>query len=460
LAALEEFRACLAGMPHTAQNIDMPRRKRYPWPLLIAVLAVVVLLLLYVVGWPLAASLTAPAREGARRPHVFLVPIGEQIPIRLFEFLIFAWLFVFGSCIGSFLNVVIYRVPRGMSLWGSSHCPSCCVRIPARDNVPVFGWLALRGRCRTCRLPISPRYPLVELAVGLVVLILSMLEILFAGLNLPGPGERTFAGLSVSWLVSHPRWDLIGTCALHSGLVCVLLSWALIRHDGYAVPRGYTALAFAAGLLWTVWTPVQGGSPWPLSDGNGQAWTQIGLSGGRALAGLGGGLLLGLIAGAGARLAGRDAASWRPQPEHPPPDRAWAGLSDALAGLGLVGVCLGWSAAASIGLLAAAARFLRALALGVAPTRRAAPLLASVCLATFLQICLWRWLDGLPFWPNDSAGPVSFAAAATIVLVLTWQAAVLERLGARAAAAAERPAGSPLPADSVGTSVRQDRQGE
>ncbi|MCH2109116.1 MAG: prepilin peptidase [Polyangiaceae bacterium] len=70
-----------------------------------------------------------------------------------------------GACVGSFLNVVIYRLPKGMSLASPpSTCPACSARIRATDNIPVIGWLALRGKARCCQTPISPRYPLVELA--------------------------------------------------------------------------------------------------------------------------------------------------------------------------------------------------------------------------------------------------------------------------------------------------------
>jgi leader peptidase (prepilin peptidase)/N-methyltransferase len=71
---------------------------------------------------------------------------------------------VLGALIGSFLNVVIYRLPRGESLLTpGSHCPSCDAPVRAFDNVPVLSWLLLRGRCRSCAAPISPRYPAVEL---------------------------------------------------------------------------------------------------------------------------------------------------------------------------------------------------------------------------------------------------------------------------------------------------------
>ena len=71
---------------------------------------------------------------------------------------------VFGAVLGSFLNVVIHRVPLGESLVApGSHCPSCGTPLAPYDNVPLLSWLVLRGRCRHCGAPISPRYPVVEL---------------------------------------------------------------------------------------------------------------------------------------------------------------------------------------------------------------------------------------------------------------------------------------------------------
>lgn len=72
-----------------------------------------------------------------------------------------------GLAVGSFLNVVAWRLPRGESLaHPPSACPACGERVRPRDNVPVLGWLLLRGRCRDCAAPISPRYPVVEAATG------------------------------------------------------------------------------------------------------------------------------------------------------------------------------------------------------------------------------------------------------------------------------------------------------
>src|SRR5207247_10579747 len=76
---------------------------------------------------------------------------------------------VYGLVIGSFLNVVIWRVPRHESLvTPGSHCPECDTPIAPRDNIPLVSWALLRGRCRHCRAPISGRYPLIELATAVL----------------------------------------------------------------------------------------------------------------------------------------------------------------------------------------------------------------------------------------------------------------------------------------------------
>jgi leader peptidase (prepilin peptidase)/N-methyltransferase len=82
------------------------------------------------------------------------------------------FLAVIGVSVGSFLNVVIYRLPRGQSLaWPGSFCPACRAPIRLYDNIPVLGWLILRGRCRSCGAPISIRYPIVEAITGAVFLL-------------------------------------------------------------------------------------------------------------------------------------------------------------------------------------------------------------------------------------------------------------------------------------------------
>ncbi|MBX3195627.1 MAG: prepilin peptidase [Microbacteriaceae bacterium] len=78
-----------------------------------------------------------------------------------------------GLAIGSFLNVVVYRVPAGRSLTPDSACPKCGTAIRKRDNIPVLSWLLLRGRCRGCHEPISARYPLVEAGTAVAFLLVT-----------------------------------------------------------------------------------------------------------------------------------------------------------------------------------------------------------------------------------------------------------------------------------------------
>jgi len=85
-------------------------------------------------------------------------------------FILGTFAFVFGLTIGSFLNVVIYRLPRGEGLAGRSGCPNCQDQLAWFDLVPLLSFLFLAGRCRRCQGRISWRYPLVELVTGLLAL--------------------------------------------------------------------------------------------------------------------------------------------------------------------------------------------------------------------------------------------------------------------------------------------------
>ena len=93
--------------------------------------------------------------------------IWAQVPFHFWSVVFF----VFGSMVGSFLNVCIYRMPRGLSVVSPpSHCPRCGYSIPWFLNIPLVTWLSLRGQCANCRAPISPRYVLVEMLTGLLFL--------------------------------------------------------------------------------------------------------------------------------------------------------------------------------------------------------------------------------------------------------------------------------------------------
>ena len=131
-----------------------------------------------------------------------------------------AFVVAFAACVGSFLNVVIYRLPRGESLWfPGSRCPKCGYAIKWFDNIPMLSWLVLRGKCRQCKTPISPRYLIIEaltaaLAVGLYVCfyVLDMRE---------GLGE-----FQDSWI----------TFIAYSALIAGLLACSVIDIEHWIVP--------------------------------------------------------------------------------------------------------------------------------------------------------------------------------------------------------------------------------
>ncbi len=121
-----------------------------------------------------------------------------------------------GASIGSFLNVCVWRIPRGMSLTRpASRCPRCGATIAARDNLPVLGWLLLRGRCRSCAEPISARYPMVEAAVGIAFSAIMLAEIAASPVD----------------LLDRDPWLVVARLAYHWALLALLVTATLIEYD-------------------------------------------------------------------------------------------------------------------------------------------------------------------------------------------------------------------------------------
>jgi leader peptidase (prepilin peptidase)/N-methyltransferase len=158
-----------------------------------------------------------------------------------------------GLLIGSFLNVVIWRVPRGESVVSPpSACPSCGHEIRPRDNVPVLSWLLLRGRCRDCGHPISARYPLVEATCGVLFAVMALRFGPHA--ELPAYLYLAAVGLALA-MIDLDTLRLPDALTLPSWAVAALLlgGAALVSHDGHAALRallGAVALgAFYFALL-------------------------------------------------------------------------------------------------------------------------------------------------------------------------------------------------------------------
>jgi leader peptidase (prepilin peptidase)/N-methyltransferase len=157
-----------------------------------------------------------------------------------------------GLVVGSFLNVVIYRVPRELSIVSpSSQCSSCNVPIKRRHNVPVLSWLALRGRCASCRTRVSPRYPLVELGTGLLFAALTMRF----GLTLQLPAFLYLAAIGVALaLIDFDVRRLPDSIVLPSYVVSVLLLMpAGAQHsDWWSAERGLIGLTVMLAIYFAL----------------------------------------------------------------------------------------------------------------------------------------------------------------------------------------------------------------
>ena len=218
------------------------------------------------------------------------------------------FIFAFGACCGSLINVLVYRLPLGLDVMlAGSRCPACETPLTWRENIPVFGWVFLRGRCRFCKSRISAEYPLVELVTGL----------LFAGVYALWyivPADAVWLG--VPWGQIRPEWALTdrwdgwprATWPMFTALILLLgslVAMTLVDAKTFTIPLALPWFATVAGVLFHtaggilvqsgrggklattapgwIWTlPTPGGSE-PSTHG---AWWWIGASFG-GIAGIG-----------------------------------------------------------------------------------------------------------------------------------------------------------------------------
>jgi len=200
-------------------------------------------------------------------PHTFAMQ--TQSIASLPSWLAAAVCFVLGLAIGSFLNVVIYRIPRGESIVApGSRCPGCSAPIGARDNIPLLSFLILRGRCRRCNQIISPLYPFVEITCALIFLVIG----LFSGLSWYSAAQMWFAATMLAVMcidashevipdeITYPSFPLaIAFAALKGGSNASLLAvGSLITPEelGFSPIRaaltGTFMLFLAVPLFWVI----------------------------------------------------------------------------------------------------------------------------------------------------------------------------------------------------------------
>jgi leader peptidase (prepilin peptidase) / N-methyltransferase len=163
-----------------------------------------------------------------------------------------------GLAFGSFLTVLVHRLPRKEGVVrGRSRCPRCGTEIRARDNVPVVSWLLLRGRCRSCGEPISPEYPLTELATGVLFggAALAFEDLVVAVLVAP------FLGLMLAVALIDARWRIVPNAIVYPALGLYLIALVIVQltDGGASVVRGLLGLAAYAGPLFLIALAVPGG---------------------------------------------------------------------------------------------------------------------------------------------------------------------------------------------------------
>jgi leader peptidase (prepilin peptidase)/N-methyltransferase len=227
------------------------------------------------------------------------------------------FIFAYGSCIGSLDNVLVYRLPRGLGVVRpASRCPTCQHRLSFRENIPVLGWLILRGRCRFCKQPISREYPIVEAFTGL--LFLSLYLLFFA---LP---ETSGFPLDFGTTLFQPEWavnglastwpELLVPCILFACLIAITLIDARTAQIPLVLVWAPALAAVVVYTLHAAWIQIFHGNPttiaaggvWKLADGTrwhaapGEVWSipTPGLTNWRLLGlalGGGAGLVLALV---------------------------------------------------------------------------------------------------------------------------------------------------------------------
>ncbi|MCL2623289.1 MAG: prepilin peptidase [Planctomycetaceae bacterium] len=160
------------------------------------------------------------------------------------EILLLIWLGAVGAALGSFLNVVIYRLPRGKSIVSPpSHCPKCRHKIRSYDNLPIFGWFLLGGKCRDCKLPISFRYPIIETVACAIVTT-------FAILLMP-------ADFAIESVLDKDSVQVLAKIAWFSVLHLYLLTFGMIDFDRQTLKPRLLILFLAPFLICSViFTPT------------------------------------------------------------------------------------------------------------------------------------------------------------------------------------------------------------
>jgi leader peptidase (prepilin peptidase)/N-methyltransferase len=198
-----------------------------------------------------------------------LIGSTEYPPSLPFSF-VAVFITIIGATIGSFLNVVIHRVPREQSIaFPNSRCPSCGTAIRPYDNVPILSYLLLHGRCRACKIWISPRYPAVEALTGLIFLGVFLCR----GLSFALPFDLIFAAALVALVFIDAEHMILPNAITYPGMVFAVIARLAIPY--IAGPNYLEDLHSLANLLppgWPLWAVSLAGAVLGALAGGGSLW--------------------------------------------------------------------------------------------------------------------------------------------------------------------------------------------
>ncbi len=355
-----------------------------------------------------------------------------MVPASLPVILIF--LFLYGAVIGSFLNVCIYRIPRKEGFRDSlkgilrppSSCPGCGNRIPIWDNIPVLGWLKLKGRCRFCRMRISPRYPLIEFFNGLLFVTVYWLEVPTSLMIADSVVHSPLGPVGVpgsGWL--SPQAVVHWRYAYHIVLFEALVVATFIDFDLKIIPDPITLPTMAIGLVgaWII-GQVHLVPLWFQSPSVARSlqlvlpeWTS-GLLSGPAVPGWFSqyphwhGLLVslaGLVVGGGLVWSVRIVGHWVLRQEA-------MGFGDVIL-MAMIGSFLGWQPTIVVFFIAPACALIFGVISWLLWRNREIPYGPYLSIGTLIVVLGWKWI-----WPYAdrifSLGPLLFVMALVMLIML------------------------------------------
>ena len=303
-----------------------------------------------------------------------------------------AWVFFLGSCFASFLNVVAWRVPRGKSILGSSHCPDCNVTLKFPfTNLPILGWLRNGGCCANCDAPIPVRYLVAELVLGATFLILFVLQTTTGGGTIPFRPLNTLQGIEHN--LFSPQADLLTTLAFHLTILSLIFTLAIAATEKFSAPLSLVAFGMIATIGFHCFSPAIG-----MVDFRFGEWNE-GVASNHYLKALESptdfliAVALGIVTAAACFAAIRFSNHSRP--------------FGSFACLLLIGIAFGWQAVLSVCVLTCL--LLPIVRFNVS---------GIIFVATLLHLCLWRLQTSCAWWPGPASGPPQLICGVAYIALL------------------------------------------